>query len=168
MKHIFSLLVFFSAYGLCFGQHGGASTCELQTYNKAWILKFKNAPNKAEKVQLVVSKMLADTDYFKEHPVKSDEGASGISDQELCSISCSIRFGLLYSESKGLTLDLIKNPSFEELILEFNDENIGRIELNEYRDRDIYNANGVKRTGIILYTDNNELQKSIKKTLKAL
>lgn len=168
MKRIFSLLVFFLAIGLCFSQHGGATACELQQFNKAWILKFKDAPNKAEQVQLVVSKMIADTDYFNERNIESDAVESGISDQELCTTSCSIRFGLLYSKSKGLTLDLIKNPTFEDLIFEFNDENINRIELNEYREKDIYSANGVKRTGIILYTDNKDLQKIIKKTLKAL
>ena len=74
--------------------------------------------------------------------------------------------GLVYSKKGGIVLDLEKNPEFIDLIPEFNAENISRIELKENHEKNIYQHNAHKRSGIVLYTDNKELKKKIKKAIK--
>ena len=79
-----------------------------------------------------------------------------------------IRFGLIYDKKKGLVLDLKKNPEFEELILEFNSDNISHMDLNEYQEKDIYSQAALKRSGIVLYTEDKDLKKLIRKAIKQI
>ena len=79
-----------------------------------------------------------------------------------------IRFGLIYDKKKGLVLDLKKNPELEALVLEFNAENISHMDLNEYQEKDIYSPAALKRSGIVLYTEDRDLKKMIRKAIKKI
>ncbi len=72
----------------------------------------------------------------------------------------------MYGKKDGLTFDLQKSPLLEDLMVEFTEENIYRMELNEHHAKDVYKSVGIKRSGIVMYTDDKELKKKIKRTLK--
>jgi hypothetical protein len=73
---------------------------------------------------------------------------------------------LVYSKNSGIILDLHKNPQFIDLISELNADNISRIELKENHEKNIYQHNEHRRSGILIYTDNKELKKKIKRAVK--
>lgn len=165
MKKIM-LLLFFLLSGISFGQHPGPGECTLKPDNKAWIWRFKEADNRTDKIDLVVNKILADTDYFEENPEIANLDDRSVFGKIPCSSECSIRFSLVYRKNKGLTLDLKRNPELEDLILEFTSENIIRIDLNESQEKDIYKHVAPKRSGIVLYTEDNNLKKKIRKAIR--
>lgn len=158
------LLLFF--FGICFCQHPGTGQCTLKPENKDWLLKYKKAEGLDNQIDLVVQKINADNGYFEANPTPDNLNDKRVFGELPCSNKCSIRFGLMYSKRDGIVLDLAKNPEFQDLLTEFTAENISRIELNESHDKDIYSLKTNKRSGIILYTDNKELKKKIKKAIK--
>ncbi|MCW8980262.1 MAG: hypothetical protein OQJ83_02650 [Altibacter sp.] len=165
MKKICLLFFVLSNAVLC-GQHIGTDQCTLQAENKAWITEYKKAVTLDEKIEMIVAKIVTDDRYFDEYQeVATLSKEPGIK-KVPCSESCSIRFGMIYSKNKGLVLDLKRNPELEDLIYEFASENIDRIDLNEFNEKDIYNPYALKRSGIVLYTENKDLKKKIRAALK--
>ena len=160
------LIILFTSY--CFAQHSGDGTCTLQPDNKTWLSAFKKADLGPQQIDLVIGKIISDTDYFIENPEIANIDDKRVFGNIPCTEKCSIRFGLVYGKSKGITLDLKKNPELEELMAEFNSDNIERIELNEHHRKDVYKTAGIKRSGVILYTSDKDLQKKIKKMVKKL
>ncbi|PKA83746.1 hypothetical protein ATE92_1912 [Ulvibacter sp. MAR_2010_11] len=159
-------MLLFLAMGVCLGQHPGNGECALHPENKAWILQYKKAESQENQIDMVVQKIIADTDYFVEHPEMANLDDRRVFGKMACTTDCSIRFALVYEKKKGLVIDLKKNPELAELILEFNSENIESIHLNEYNDKDIYSPAALKRSGIILYTSDRDLKKKIRKAVK--
>ncbi|MBZ0327163.1 MAG: hypothetical protein K8F54_06120 [Altibacter sp.] len=157
---------------LCFGiglaQHTGKGECAFQPDNKAWILKYKNTETKEDKVQLVIDKIILDGYTVIESSDSADIDGTKSFDKNSCSPKCMIRFGLIYDKKKGLVLDLKKNPELEALVLEFNAENISHMDLNEYQEKDIYSPAALKRSGIVLYTEDRDLKKMIRKAIKKI
>ena len=158
------LLLFF--FGCCFSQHPGTGQCSLKPENKEWLLDYKKATDLTSQIDLVVQKIYSNTGYFEANPTPSNLDDKRVFGELPCSIKCSIRFGLVYSKKSGIVLDLKKNPEFIDLIPEFNAENISRIELKENHEKNIYQHNAHKRSGIVLYTDNKELKKKIRRAIK--
>lgn len=155
-------------FGISLAQHPGGGECTLQPDNKAWLWKFKEAADKADKIELIVSKITSDTEYFEENPSIENLDDRSTFGTIPCATSCTIRFVLIYGKGKGIPLDIQKNPELEELILEFNGDNIQKIELNEHHERDIYKVGAAKRSGLILYTEDKMLKKKVRKVLKAM
>ena len=166
--HNFSTLIFILFFGCCFAQHPGNGACSLQPDNKTWLSEFKKTDKGAEQIDLVINKIISDSDYFFENPEIANLDDRRVFGNVPCSEECSIRFGLIYGKNKGFTLDLKKNPELEDLMAEFNSENIYRIELNERHKKDVYKNVGVQRSGVVLYTSDKELKKKIKKAVKKI
>lgn len=165
MQNITTLLFIFF-FGCCFGQHTEKGTCALKPDNKAWLAQFKKTDLGTEKIDLVINKIVSDTDYFVENPEIANLEDKRVFGNIPCTKKCSIRFGLVYGKNKGVKIDLEKNPEWEELMAEFTSENIDRIELNEHHAKDVYKTAGIKRSGVILYTDDKDLKKKIKRAIK--
>ena len=160
----FVLLLFFS--GISFGQHPGIGKCSLKSENKDWLLAFKKTEKLPSQIDLVIERIYSTTNYFNEHPPVENSNDKRVFGALPCSTDCSILFGLVYSRKSGIILDLKKNPQFIDLISELNAENISRIELKENHEKNIYQHNEHRRSGILIYTDNKELKKKIKRALK--
>ncbi len=161
-----TFILFFLFFGFCFGQHPSDEICSLQPKNKAWIHQFKKADDLDAQIDLIINKIILDTDYIGENTVMASLSDNSVFNKVPCSSVCSIRFGLIYAKNKGIILDLKKNPELEDLIFEFTSENINRIELNEYQEKDIYNPSALKRSGVVLYTDDKELRKKVRRAIK--
>ena len=165
MQKITFLLIFLF-FGTSFGQHTGSGDCILQPNNKAWVKKFKQADTQEAQIELIVGKIIGDA-YFLEKNLELAANDNGnIYENNSCTANCSFRFGLVYSNKKGIILNLKKNPEFEDLIFEFTAGNINSIDLNEYQEKDLYNPAALQRYGIVLYTEDKELKKKIKKAIK--
>ena len=164
----FSTLIFILSFACCFAQHPGNGACSLQPDNKTWLSEFKKTDLGPEKIDLVINKIISDTDYFYENPEIANLEDRRVFGNIPCTEDCSIRFGLVYGKNKGFTIDLKKNPELEELMAEFNSENIHRIELNEHHEKDVYKSVGVLRSGVVMYTCNKDLKKKIKKAVKKI
>ncbi|MAP53458.1 hypothetical protein [Altibacter sp.] len=149
-----------------YGQHIGNDICSLQAANKAWIAEYKKAVTLDERIEMIVEKIITDDRFFDDYQEVAILSKGTDIKKVPCSESCSIRFGMIYSKNKGLVLDLKRNPEFEDLIYEFASENIDRIDLNEFNEKDIYNPYALKRSGIVLYTENKDLKKKIRAALK--
>ena len=158
------LLLFF--FGCCFSQHPGTGQCTLKPDNKDWLLDYKKANGLDSQIDLVVQKIYSDTGYFEENPTPSNLDDKRVFGELPCSVECSIRFGLVYSKKSGIVLDLKKNSEFQDLIAEFNADNISRIELKENHEKNIYKHNAHRRSGIVLYTDDKALKKKIRRAIK--
>lgn len=165
MHKLTSLLLLFF-FGICFGQHPGTGQCTLKPENKDWLLEFKKAEGIENQVDLIVQKINADNGYFEANPTPDNLDDKRVFGELPCSNQCSIRFGLMYSKRGGIVLDLTKNPEFKDLLSEFTADNISRIELNESHEKNRYKHKTHKRSGIVLYTDNKDLKKKIKKAIK--
>ena len=163
-----TLITFLFFFGICLGQHSKTETCSLKPDNKSWLFEFKDSDDISDQTALVVNKILSDTDYFEENPEIENPDDRRVFGSTPCTKKCSIRFVLVYGKSKGLVLDVHKNPELEELIEEFSSENISKIEVNQYNERDIYKPRAVQRSGVVLYTDDKALKKKIRKTIKAM
>lgn len=166
--HKITLLLSFLFLGICFGQDSNLGECALQRENKTWISEYKLLDNRADQIDFVVRKIIADAYYFSENLQTASIGDSKVLEQNSCDPKDFIRFGLLYDNNKGLILDLKKNPDLEELISDFNSENISSIELKEYEEKDIYRKFDSRRYGVVIYTEDRDLKKKIRKTLKSL
>ncbi len=158
----------FLFFGISFGQHIGPGECNLQPDNKAWIWDFKEANTKESKIELITNKIINYTDYFYENPPLENLDDRSTFGEIPCTPKCAIRFVLIYGKNKGLVLNLHKNPELEDLVNEFNADNIDKIELNEHNKRDIYGHASRKRSGVVLHTDNKFLKKQIKRALKTM
>jgi len=165
MKYISTLLALFCVT-YCFTQHSENATCTLKPENKEWLSEFKKTDLGPEQIDLVIHKITADATYFVENPEIENLEDKRVFGTLPCTQACSIRFGLVYGKGKGLTLDLNQNPELEPIMAEFTPENISRIELNEHHSKDRYKTAGIQRSGIILYTDDKELKKKIKRAIK--
>ena len=160
------VVILLSLCGICFGQHKGSSHCSFKAENKDWLLAFKKTDNLQSQVDLVLERIYSNTDYFEEHPATTNANDKRIFGTLPCNVDCSILFGLVYSKNSGIILDLHKNPQFIDLISELNANNISRIELKENHKKNIYQHNEHKRSGIVIYTDNKNLKKKIKRAVK--
>jgi hypothetical protein len=165
MKKLTTILLLFF-FGISFGQHPGTGQCTLKPENKDWLLEYKKAKGLDYQIDLIVQKINADNGYFEANPAPDNLNDKRVFGALPCSNTCAIRFGLMYSKRDGIVLDLTKNPEFQDLLSEFNADNISRIELNESHDKDIYKHKTHKRSGIVLYTSDKELKKKIKKAIK--
>ena len=150
------LFILFVTIG--FAQHTERGSCYLKQESKTWLAEYKKMELGPEKIDLVINKIIADNEYFINNPQSPN--------LITCTKKCSIRFGLMYGKKDGLTFDLQKSPLLEDLMVEFTEENIYRMELNEHHAKDVYKSVGIKRSGIVMYTDDKELKKKIKRTLK--
>lgn len=159
-------ILFLLVYGTSLGQHPGGGFCTLQSDNKEWSYDFSKADNLTDKVALIVDKITADTEYFEEHPEIANLDDRRVFGDLPCVTKCSIRFGLVYAKSKGIVLDLKKNPEFEDLLYELNSENIHHIDVNMHHPSDRFNLSGTKRSGIIMYTKDKHIKKMIRKAIK--
>ena len=161
-----TFILFLVFYGFGFAQHSDTDICNLNNDNRAWFLEMRKTNDLPTQVDLTVNKLVADAQYLGVNNESADLGEQAVFEVNNCNTNCSIRFVLIYAKSKGLVLDLKKNPELEELILQFNASNIDRIELNEYYEKDIYKANVKKRSGVVIYTEDKEIKKLVKKALK--
>ncbi|RMA58615.1 hypothetical protein [Ulvibacter antarcticus] len=150
----------------CFSQHTETQFCTLQSENEAWLSVIKAIEDVSQQVDLVIDKVLADNHYFITHPEIEDTNDKRIFGTLPCTTDCSIRFGLIYGKNKGMVLDPQTYPNLEILLLEFNSENIEQIKVKERYDNDIYSYSSGMRSGIVLYTNDKELKKKIRRFLK--
>ncbi len=167
MKNLLFLITLLCVSALM-AQHPGSGDCNLGSANKTWISKFKKSNTLSDQLNLIYSKMISDSEYLIEHPEITNLDDKRVMGPIPCGTSCTIRFGILYDDKRGLVLDINKNPELEDLILEFTMDNIESIELNELKKRDIYQHVSQKRTGVVLYSNDKELKRRIKKVVKQL
>jgi hypothetical protein len=151
---------------MSYGQHPGDGFCTLQSENKEWFYDFSKTENMTDKIALIVDKILADTEYFQEHPEIANLDDRRVFGNIPCVTECSIRFGIVYAKSKGLKLDLQKNPELEDLLYELNADNIDHFDVNMHHPNDRFNLSGTKRSGILMYTEDKSLKKLIRKAIK--
>lgn len=163
-KLLFILLLIVSQ--VLFAQHEGAGECKFKLGNSEWLGDFKNSEQKDEKLTLIVNKIIEDANYLSSTSFVGDIDDTPEFDSSTCTDKCTIRFVLIYGNARGLILDLAKHPHLEEVLAVFTSENISKIELNEKHDRDIYGVTAKKRSGIILHTDDKELKKKVRRTLR--
>lgn len=150
------------------GQHQGPGDCSLHATNKVWISKFKKTNTLDDQLNLIYTKLIEDSEYLLQNPEIANLDDKRVFGPIPCGTSCTIRFGILYDDKRGLVLDINKNPELEDLILEFTSDNIRSIELNELKKRNIYQHVAQKRSGVVLYTNDKELKKRIRKVVKQL
>lgn len=165
-KIILSSFLIFSS--ICFAQHPGPGDCALKPDNKQWILNFKDASDLASKLDLLKMKLSQDASYFEEHPPLENLNDRSVFGSIPCNEKCTLRFVLMYGNRKALSIDLHDQPALQNIVDSFSAEAIDRIEINEKRDRNIYDHTNKTRTGIILYTQDKSLIKTIKQTLKEI
>ncbi len=158
-----TFILFLLFCGLSFGQTSSSGNCPLEAKNKAWVTEFKSVQDRADQVDLVVRKIIADGYDFDENLDTADLNSKITVDKSANTENCSIRFGLVYGNNKGFIIDLKRDPDLEELIMDFTSENIDKIDLNEYHEKDIYKAVDIKRYGVVMYTDNKEIKKKIRR-----
>lgn len=164
----FLLAFFLFSFGIGFSQHPGGGYCELQSQNKAWFYKFHKTDDHEKKVEMVKDKILADVLYFEENPEVANLDDSRVMGPIPCVKECSIRFGVVYAKSKGLKLDLQKNPELEDLVFELSSENVERIELKAHHPADRYSLKSTKRSGVLIYTEDKELKKIIRRAMREM
>lgn len=160
------ILLFLLNLGMGYSQHSETAICTLQPDNTDWMWELKKADDRETKIELVVDKIRKDGDYFELHPPVENADDRRVFGDLPCTTVCSIRFVLVYGKSKGLVLDLKKNPLLEDLINSFTSQNIDKIELNKQHRRDIYKPKAQKRSGVVLYTEDKELKKMVRKLLR--
>ena len=165
MKKLFFILLLIISQTL-FAQHKGAGACKFKLSNSEWLGDFKNAEQKDEKLTLIVGKIIEDANYLSSASFVGDIEEMPNFDMSACTDKCTMRFVLIYGNTRGLILDLTKYPPLEEVLEAFTSENITKIELNEKHDRNIYGVTAKKRSGIILHTDDKELKKKVRRTLR--
>jgi len=167
MKNILTVgFLFF--FGIGFSQHPGGGYCELQSENKAWAYKFSKTEDMAEKIELIQNKILADTEYFQENPEIANLDDRRVFGKIPCVTDCSIRFGIVYAKSKGLKLDLQKNPELEDLVYELNADNVSKFDVNMHHPNDRYSHKAVKRSGVLIYTEDKALKKKIRVAIREM
>jgi len=147
-------------------QHKGTGECEMKPGNTDWLWKFKDTDQKEEKLSLIVDKILDDSDYLTALPTDGNADDKRVFGNPECTDKCTMRFVLIYGNTRGLVLDVAKHPQLEEVLAEFTPENISNIELNEKHERNIYGVASEKRSGVILHTEDRQLRKKIKRTLR--
>lgn len=163
----FLLAIFLLCFGIGYSQHPGGGYCELESQNKTWFYQFKKAEDMETKVDMVKDKILSDLLYFEENPEIANLDDRRVMGPLPCVTACSIRFGIVYSKSKGLKLDLQKNPELEDLVFELNSDNVDRIELKVQHRANRYSHGGAtKRSGVLIYTEDKELKKMIRRAIR--
>lgn len=161
---LFILFLFIGA--TIMAQHKGSGECEMKPGNTDWLWKFKDAEQKERQLTLIVDKILDDSYYLTSLPSNENEDDKRVFGNPNCTDTCTMRFVLIYGNSRGLVLDLAKYPQLEEVLDEFTPENISNIELNEKHERNIYGVASEKRSGVILHTEDKQLRKKIRRTLR--
>jgi hypothetical protein len=151
------LSVFF--FGSSFGQAIHSSDCDLREMNKAWIKKYKKAATMDDQLVQIKDKIHEDSKFLSNAEASITPGTS--TDRKLC--GCPIQFGLIYSKTKWLVLDLNENPDVELLIEALNVDNVDRITLYEYEEnkRNTFEQEACSR--ITIYTSDKEIRKMIRK-----
>ena len=168
MKTIVFFL-FLSIGATVFSQHKGKGECAMKPGNTDWLWDFKDASQKDQKLMLIVNKITEDSQFLG-GLAEDDENAADkrVFGSSSCTDTCAMRFVLIYGNSRGLVLDLAKHPQLEEVLAEFTPENISKIELNEKHERNIYGVASKQRSGIILHTEDKQLRKKVRRTLREI
>jgi hypothetical protein len=154
----------FASY--CFAQHPGKDECSLQPDNKDWLLSFKDASDTEVQLELISNKLLQDATYFDENPPLENLNDRSVFGSIPCNDKCTLRFVLMYGKHKALALDLHDEPALQNILDEFTSESIKRIEVKEKRERDIYGHSNKTRSGIVIFTEDKALIKTVKRTLR--
>lgn len=149
-----------------FAQHKGAGECEMKPGNTDWLWKFKDAQQEEDQLALIIDKIREDSDYLTALPTDENADDKRVFGNPECTDKCTMRFVLIYGNTRGLVLDVAKHPELEEVLAEFTPENISSIKLNEKHERNIYGVASEKRSGVILHTEDKQLRKKIRRTLR--
>ncbi len=167
MKKITLLIcMIFASY--CFAQHPGSGDCSLQPENKQWLLSFKEADDTEAKLELITNKLTQDSTYFDAHPPLGNLSDRSVFGSIPCNEKCTLRFVLMYGKHKALSLDLHDEPALQNILDAFTPESVQRIEIKEKRERDIYGHHKKSRSGIVIYTEDKALVKTVKRTLREI
>ncbi len=165
MKKLLLIVLVILSQGL-FAQHKTEGECKLKLDNKDWLWDFKEAEQKEEKLTLIVDKIIEDSNYLASTTYISDIENEPDFNTSSCADKCAMRFVLIYGNTSGLILDLVKYPHLEAILAEFTSENISKIELNEKYDHNIYGVAAKERSGIVLRTDDKNLKKKVRRILR--
>ncbi len=133
-------------------------TCSFQKSNDSWIKKYKAAETKGERIDLVRDKIMNDAVYLA---IQQEEAtAKGMAQPDLC--CCPIRFGMIYGNRRGFTIDLSKQPELEALIEALDANNIDDIQLNEFERNKINRYAPDACSGVTLFSSSRDLRRIIR------
>ncbi|MDC7993971.1 hypothetical protein [Altibacter sp. HG106] len=156
-------------FGNAFTQTEIATKCPLQNDNDQWIESFKGATSDEERMELIVDKIQRDAMFVQEtSEIAETSGTVTLAPENSHDCQCAIRFGLVYSNKKrGLVLDLNKYPYLEDVVVDLTMANIESIDFNEFQDKKLYRYGTELRSGVTIFSDDKELRKKIRKTLRS-
>jgi hypothetical protein len=143
---------------MALGQSNVPHTCSFQKSNDAWIKTFNAAETMAERIDLVRDKIMSDAVYLTLQ--KEAATAQGLAEPTLC--CCPIRFGMIYGNRRGFTIDLSKQPELEALIEALSDDTIDEIQLNEFERNKIHRYAPEACSGVTLFSSSRELRRIIR------
>ena len=166
MKHIIPLLCLCIS-NWCFAQHSQTNKCALKKANHSWSWEYKKTRNLDLQLELVVDKIVANANYYDRHPPIENLDDRSMFGTLPCSKSCAISVGVIYGKNKGILLDIHKYPELEEILEALNSETISQIDFNEHRNS-IYQAAVKQQPGIVLYTQDKELIKLLRRKIREI
>ncbi len=169
MRNITLCIFLFFCYTFSFGQNNAYAECPLQNDNEVWIQSFKKATSDEERLELIVEKIQRDASFVQENSETADASENvTLAKDNAHDCQCAIRFGLVYSNKKrGLVLDLNKYPYLEEVVLDLTLAHIEAIDFNEFQDKKLYRYGSELRSGVTIFSDDKDLRKKIRKTLRS-
>jgi len=121
----------FLVFGVTNAQENVASDCNLQKENKLWKMKYEKAESKPEQIDLIKSKIKADSIYIQSEPrIKTVHSATIINehvDKKGTECGCKILFILHYTKRKAIILNLNERPELTIVVEKLNSDNVEQI-----------------------------------------
>ena len=142
--YILAILVF----GTTYAQENETSDCNLQSENRLWKAEYKKAESKAERIELIKTKIKADSIYTQSEPrIKTAHSATIFNEHEDkngTECGCKILFVLHYKKRKSIIVNLNERPELTVVVEKLNSENIERVwyEFKKENAQAIYGVSG--------------------------
>jgi len=125
--YILTILVF----GMTYGQENKTSDCDLQSENQLWKAEYEKAESKAERIELIKSKIKSDSIYEQSEPkIKTAHSPTIFNEHKNkngIECGCKILFILHYKKRRSIIVNLNDRPELNIVVDKLNSENVERI-----------------------------------------
>jgi len=118
-------------FGMTYAQENYTSDCDLQSENQLWKVQYEKAESKAERIELIKSKIKSDSIYEQSEPkiktahsptiFNKHKNKSGIE------CGCKILFILHYKKRRSIIVNLNERPELSIVVDKLNSENVEQI-----------------------------------------
>jgi hypothetical protein len=152
---------------MTYAQENNNSDCNLQSENELWKAEYEKTESKAERIELIKTKIKADSIYAQSEPRIKTAHSATIFNEHIAvngaECGCKILFVLWYKKRKSIIINLNERPELSVVVDKLNSENIEQIwsEFKKETAQAVYGVSG--KCGFVqLKTTDRKLKRLIK------